>query len=264
MFKRGLLLLIVVTAFITSDAQVKKKIGKGRRNKSQSQFELGANDLEVEWEAGYETINSQLSNAVYPNVVVHYGISDRFEVNTEMSIVTAIDKSVSPQQNTTGIEPVLIGANYQLIRDTGYIPSVIIATQLAIPFLATKNFYADHLAPVVQVNIQESIHDKFTFGLNNGIMWDGFSPTPQFIYDASASYTLTKKWMFTTECFGFIGDEPPQNNLDASMAYVLNDYVQFGFTGGFGISSAAHKSYFAVNGTWGLNTARKKHLHNSS
>ena len=259
MFKRGLLLLIVVAAFITSDAQVKKKIGRGRRNKSQSQFELGAKDLEVEWETGYETINSQLSNAVYPNMVVHYGISNRLEVNTEMSIVTAIDKSVSPQQNTTGIEPVLVGANYQLIHDTGYIPSVIIATQLGIPFLATKNFYADHLAPVVQVNIQESIHDKFILGLNNGIMWDGFSPTPQFIYDASTSYMLTKKWMLTTECFGFIGDEPPQNNLDGSVAYVINDYVQFGFTGGVGISSAAHKSYFAVNGTWGLNTARKKH-----
>ena len=71
---------------------------------------------------------------MYPNVVVHYGISNRLEVNTEMSIVTAIDKSVSPQQNTTGIEPVLIGSNYQLVHDTGYIPSVIIATQLGIPF----------------------------------------------------------------------------------------------------------------------------------
>jgi len=87
MFKRGLLLLIVVAAFITSDAQVKKKIGRGRRNKSQSQFELGAKDLEVEWETGYETINSQLSNAVYPNMVVHYGISNRLEVNTEMSML---------------------------------------------------------------------------------------------------------------------------------------------------------------------------------
>ena len=51
-------MLIVVAAFITSDAQVKKKIGKGRRNKSQSQFELGKNDLDVEWQAGYKTINS--------------------------------------------------------------------------------------------------------------------------------------------------------------------------------------------------------------
>ena len=258
MFKRLILLLILVVVFTGAHAQVKKKINKGRRNKSQSQFELNANDLEVEWETGYETINTQLSNVVYPNIVAHYGISNRLEVNTEMSVVTAIDKSVSPQKNTTGIEPVLIGANYQLIEDTGYIPSVIIATQLAIPFFATKNFSAQHLAPVVQANVQESINDKLILGLNGGVMWDGFSPTPQFIYDVSASHTLIKKWMFTAECFGFIGHDPPQNNFDVSIAYIINDYVQFGCTGGFGISSAAHKSYFAINGTWGFNTARKK------
>ena len=260
MFKKLLLLLIALAVFITSEAQVKKKIHNGRRNKSQSQFELDANDFEVEWETGYETINKELSNAVYPNLVLHYGLSNRLEVNTEMSVTTAIDKSFTPQKNTTGIEPVLIGANYQIVEDTGNIPSVIISTQLAIPFLATKNFHADHLAPTVQVSVQEPVHDKLVFGLTNGIMWDGFSPTPQFIYNANTSYTLIKKWMFTVECFGFIDKEPPQNNLDASVAYIINDYTQFGFTGGLGISSAAHKSYFAVNGTWGLNTARKKHL----
>lgn len=63
--------------------------------------------------------------------------------------------------------------------------------------------------------------------------------------------------MFAGECFGFINHEPPQNNLDASLAYLVNDYTQFGFTAGFGISSLAHKNYFAINGTWGLNTAKK-------
>jgi hypothetical protein len=260
MFKKLLLLLLPAAVFMnTTHAQVKKKITKGRRNQSQSQFELNEGDLEIEWETGYETINSQLSNAVYPNAVVHYGISNRFEVNTEMSVVTAIDKSVSPQKNTSGIEPVLIGANYQIIEDTGYIPSVIIATQLGIPFLATKNFTADHLAPLVQVNIQESIHDKFIISLNNGITWDGFSPKPQFIYDESIAYTLMKKWQFTGEFSGFVSNQPVQNNLDGSIAYVLNDYTQFGITAGFGISPAAHKSYFAINGTWGLNTKRRKH-----
>lgn len=255
---KKLLILILVAAFMHCDAQVKKKIGRGRRNKSQSQFELNKNDFEAEWETGYETVNPSLSNIIYPNLVLHYGLGDRLEINTEMSFVTAIDQSVTPTKNATGIEPVLIGANYQLVEDTGYIPSIIIATQLALPFLATKNFRADHFAPITQLSIQQSLHDKFQLGLTSGIMWDGFSTTPQFIYNMNTSYTLVKKWMFTVECFGFIDKDPPQNNLDASIAYIINDYTQFGFTGGFGISSAAHKSYIAVNGTWGLNTKRHK------
>jgi len=178
-----------------------------------------------------------------------------------MSLISTQDKSYSPQKNTAGIEPVLIGANYQLLRDTYNSPSVIIFAQCAIPFLATKDFTINHLAPVVQIDFQEAVHKKWIFGLSNGLQWDGFSTSPSFIYNANTSYSFTKKWTVTVECFGFIGNNLPQNNLDASVDYVINDLVQFGITAGAGISSAAPKNYFAVNGTWGFNSSGKKLKH---
>lgn len=256
--KKAVLFLLAICTVVCAEAQVKKKIKKGRRNKSESQVALGKNDFLAEWETGHETINPGLSTTVYPNLVLHYALSDRTEINTEMNLVTAKIKTAVAQKNTTGIEPVSVGANYLLVRDTEKSPSVMLSAQLAFPFLATKSFTADHLAPSMQVNAQQALlHQQAAIGLSSGLFWDGFSTTPSFIYNANFSYTFIKKWMITTECFGFINQEPPQNNLDASLAYIINDYVQFGFTAGMGISAAAHKNYFAINGTWGLNTAKK-------
>lgn len=253
----ALFLLLLLTAS-QAGAQVKKKIRKSRRTKSESQFALAKNDFVAEWEIGHEVLNPQLSTTVYPNVVVHYGLSDRTEINTEINLVTAKDKSVSPSKIETGIEPVAFGVNYLLLRDTEKKPSVMLSAQLGIPFLVTKNYSADHLAPTLQINVQQPVRRKTVIGLSAGLFWDGFSAQPSFTYNAEASYTLIKKWVVTGECFGFVNHEPPQNNLDASLTYAMKDFVEFGFTAGMGISAAAHKNYFAINGTWGLNTAKKK------
>lgn len=259
--RNAIIFLSVFCLTISAQAQVKKHIKKGRRYKSESQFALNKNDFQAEWEFGREAADSQLTTITYPNLELHYALSDRFEVNTEISLVTTAENSYSLQKNTTGIEPVLIGANYQVLRDTRNTPSVIVSTQLAIPFLATKTYAIDHLAPIVQVDIQEAVRDKWIFGLSGGLLWDGFSTSPSFIYNASTSYSFTKKWMITAECFGFINHDLPQNNLDASLAYVINDLVQFGVTAGAGITSTAPQNYFAINGTWGLNTTRKRQAH---
>ncbi|MDI3320903.1 transporter [Pinibacter soli] len=254
-----LLLLIVLT--ISCEAQVVKRIKKGRRFKSESQFALDKNDFQAEWEIGRETIDSQLTTIIYPNLILHYALSDRLEVNTEMSLITAKNKSYSSKQNTTGIEPVLVGANYQVLRDNDNSPSVIVSAQLAIPFLSTKEFTINYFSPVLQISLQEALYEKWIFGLSGGLLWDGYSTSPNFTYNASTSYYYKKRWMVTAECFGFINDDMVQNNLDASLAYTINDLVQFGITAGTGISHFAPKNYFAVNGTWGFNTSKKSHGH---
>lgn len=242
---------------ISAESQIKKQHKTGRRYKSESQFALNKNVFQIEWEFGRETNESQLTTLIYPDLNLHYALSDRFEVNTEMNLITTTDKSYSPQKNTTGIEPLLIGANYQILRDNDNSPSIIIAGQLAIPFLSSNAFTIKYFAPVVQINIQEAVHEKWQFGLSGGMLWDGFSQSPIFTYNANSSYTFNEKWMVTAESFGFISHNLPQNNLDLSLAYVINHLIQFGMSGGIGISSSAPKNYFAINGTWGFNTSKK-------
>lgn len=256
---KTLITILAISSCFCATAQVKKKIKKSRRNKSESRFALAKNDALAEWETGYETFDAGLATAVYPNIVLHYGISNRVEVNTEMSLVTAIDKSVTPQKNTTGIEPVMAGFNYLLRKEGNKDPAIIAAVQIAIPFLASANFTANHFAPVLQLDVQQPITKKLTTGFTPGLFWDGFTTAPSYTYSFNVNYQPVKKWVLSTELFGFINHELPQHSIDAEVDYNINKQWQLGVTSGVGISAAAHKSYFAFNGSYGFNTARKKH-----
>src|SRR5258708_5922801 len=98
MFKQILLMVIAIAACTCSMGQVKKKIKRGRRNKSESQFMLDENYLQAEWELGHETITPGLNTTVYPNLVMRYGISKQLEINTEINFLSAHDQS-APQKN---------------------------------------------------------------------------------------------------------------------------------------------------------------------
>lgn len=253
--KKVILFGFVLSFSVSVQAQLKQKIKKGRRNKSEAQYTLDKNQLQFDWETGHETINSNISTTIYPNLAVRYGVSRRLELNTELSFLTATDNTII-KQTTTGFEPIIPGMNYLLFDETVNAPAVIISTQVALPFLASKNFVASHIAPTLQVNFQKSIQ-KWAFGLSTGSFWDGFNPKPSFIYNASLGYNLSEQWIVFSELFGFVNSGLPQHNLDINLVYQKNKNFQLGCTGGFGLSSAAHKSYFALNGSWAFSLKRK-------
>jgi hypothetical protein len=242
---------------LAAQAQVKKKIKKGRRNKSESQFMLDKNYLEFDWEVGHENITDDLSTTVYPNLAIRYGISKSLEVNAEINFITAKDKTVQPS-TTSGIEPVMFGVNYLLFPESQSLPAVILSAQFAFPFMASKNFRANYLAPLLQANIQKPVSKKLILGFSGGAFWDGFITSATLLYNANASYAFSKKWMLLSEWFGFINGGPPQHNTDLSLTYTFTKNVQLGLTAGTGISTTAHKNYFAINGVWGCSIKRKR------
>jgi len=95
-------------------------------------------------------------------------------------------------------------------------------------------------------------------GISSGVFWDGFSKNPSFVYNASYTYNFVHHWILDGEFFGFINQNAPLRNAALSLAYAVKKQLQFGFTVGVGLSSAAYKSYIAINGIWGFNTARNK------
>ena len=240
------------------DAQVKRSIKKGNRNKAESQFMLDKGYFQAEWELGYEKVTSNLSTLVYPNLVLRYGITDKLEINTELNLLSAFDHSVSPHIKTMGIEPVAIGVSYELLQESTKRPSIILSSQIAFPHFASKSFTATYVAPMFLINVQQPVKVHNIFGLSSGVFWDGFSKNPSFVYNASYTYNFVHHWILDAEFFGFINQNAPLRNAAISLAYAVKKQLQFGFTAGVGLSSAAYKSYIAINGIWGFNTARNK------
>ncbi|MBX9784989.1 MAG: transporter [Chitinophagaceae bacterium] len=197
-----------------------------------------------------------MSATVYPNLAIRYGISKRLEINTELSFLSATGKT-SFKQTATGFEPVMPGINYLLLDETANAPAIILTAQAALPFLASKNFTASYLAPTLQANFQKTIK-KWGLGISAGAFWDGFNPKASFIYNATVAYNCTDKWVVSSELFGFINSGTPQHNMDINLAYQKSKYFQLRCTGGIGLSSAAHKSYFAINGSRAFSLKRKQ------
>jgi hypothetical protein len=57
------------------------------------------------------------------------------------------------------------------------------------------------------------------------------------------------------EAFGFIlKNELPQHNLDGGIAYYLTNDLKVDVSGGFGISEASPKNYFALGISFRINT----------
>jgi hypothetical protein len=259
MFRKILLLTIALLVAGHTFSQIKKKIKKSRRNKSQSQYTLDKNEFQYEWEAGYETFNKTLQTATYPNMVFHYGISKRMEVNSEATLLTAIDKTQAVRKNTSGIEPIGFGMNYLLVKESPLHPAVIGSLQLAIPFLATRNFVASHLAPIMQLNIRQPFSKKLTIGIAPGFFWDGFSTNPSYLYNLDTDYNPSDNWQISPEIFGFISNNSaPQHNIDLEVDHKFSDKIQFGIIIGKGLSPAAHKSYFAITGVYDLHPHHNK------
>jgi hypothetical protein len=258
MLRKIILLTICLAAVLCTDAQVKRKIKKGRRNKSQSDFALDQGDVEVDWEFGYETVTPDIHTFVYPNLALRYGITDRLEVNTEFSLLSAWDRSVSPKSHISGLEPASFGINYQIMDEGPKRPSLIFSAQLAIPYFASAHFTADRYAPMLELIANMPVHKDHVFGTSAGLFWDGFSSHPSFIYNGNYTYHLDKKWDIGAELFGFVNNGPDQHNADLSLTYNLTKDISFGATGGIGLTSTSHRSYIAVSGVWGMNTLKKK------
>ena len=254
-------LLILVTVLFCmlgpATAQVKNRIKKGHRNKSESQFALERGILEFDWEAGNENNNSQLGTAIYPNLALRYGITERLELNTEISLVTAYSKSIRPKVKNTGIEPVSVGFNYLILKDSGRRPAIIFSTQVAIPWMSGAAFSAKYYAPTIELVAQQQISTKNVLGISGGLFWDGFSSAADLVYNLNDTYQFTSKWSATVELFGYLGRNSPLNYADAGIIYTINKKLQFGCLAGFGLSSAAYTNYFAINGTWGINLRRR-------
>jgi hypothetical protein len=257
MLRKSLLLIACLAAVLCSDAQVKRKIKKGRRNKSQSDFTLDRGDIEVDWEFGYETVTPDIHTFVYPNLSLRYGITDKWEVNTEFSLLSAWDRSVAPQSHISGLEPVSFGVNYQVLEEGPRRPSLILSAQLAIPYFATSHFTADRYAPMLELVANMPVRKDHVIGISAGLFWDGFSAHPSFIYNANYTYHLNGKWDIGGEIFGFVNNGPDQHYVDLSATYNLTKSMAFGVTVGTGLTPTSHKSYFSVSGVWGFNTHGK-------
>lgn len=215
--------------------------------------------MELDWEFGNETISDSLSVFSYPNLVTRYGLTERIELNLEITPITTTLKLPSKTSYISGFEPVMSGVRYAAVYETKYAPEIALSLQVAPPWMATKNYTADLWASLILCTLQKDLNSKITLALSGGIYYDGFSKKPNWLYNISPEYNISKEVSIGAEIFGFASDgNLPLNNADLIFGWQVNKLVMLGVTAGIGTSTAAHQSYFAVNGAFTFNAKNGK------
>ena len=210
-------------------------------------------------EIGFNKENTYLENynLVYPTALLKYGLN-KAELRVETVFLSAFEQRLPEPKWTTGLLPVEIGFKALIIEEKKIAPRISFIGHLGLPMVASSSFRIDHPAPSFRFTIQKTFSSRVGISANVGAAWDGIQSTPLWLYTLSPGFNVGKKWYMYAEVFGFIlKNELPQHNLDGGIAYYITNDLKLDISGGFGISQASPKNYFAIGISFRVNTQSK-------
>jgi len=195
------------------------------------------------------TLQDDGSNAqslILPSTNWKFGINN----NLEIIMVTDVAFNKTSDENFNGLQPLKFGLKVKLWKGRGILPDAAVSMQFAIPKLASKDWQAKHLAPNLRLLLKNKLTEKLNLGFNAGTIWDGDTTNPQFFYNVSPKYKLSKKLECFIEAYGYLrGTWAAENWADGGLTYLITNDVQAELSAGYELSSAqgAHR-YFGLAG----------------
>ncbi|MEO6489870.1 MAG: transporter [Ferruginibacter sp.] len=190
--------------------------------------------VQVETGFVYEDLGSKSSSTLMPTILLKYGVTDRFELR----VITEVERVKQDSKQNTGINPVKIGFKTKLLEEKNILPAISFLGHLSLPKIASKDNTADFYAPSFRFSFQHTLSSKVSLGYNIGAEWDGFTPTPYFLYTISTAYSVTEKFGAFVELYGFVPqDEISDHHADAGFTYLLSNNLAIDISGGINLSN---------------------------
>ncbi len=253
MRKSGMLSSALLLASLTFGQE---KIDTDRPDQTESAAIVPFHYFQGEFGFNKENLFEKNYDLIHPTALLKYGMK-KFEFRLEATCKTSYEHFIPDPKKTTGFEPVELGFKAALWEEKKLLPKTSLIVHLGIPALSSGSFKPDHLVPSFRFTLQNSISETIGLGYNLGAEWDGFAPSPAWLYTFSPGFNFGKKWYAYIESFGFIRkNEAPQHSLDGGFAYYFSNDLKVDMSGGFGISKAAPKNYMALGFSFRVKTKR--------
>lgn len=247
--------LLLTTSCI--QAQV-EKIDPERPDQSESPDLVKKNIFQAEFGFNKENNSGGSYDLLHPTTLFKYGLK-KIELRMEIVSRSSYEDIISNSKWENGFDPVTIGFKMNLFNEKFILPKTSLITSFAIPAFSSKAFHTDHIAPSIKLVMLNTLSDHADLSYNLGAEWDGFSTSPDWLYSISQGFGLSENWNIYIEVFGSIHEkEQPQHNIDAGIGYCLSNDTKIDISGGFGISGAAPKNYFAVGFSFRVDTKHGK------
>jgi Putative MetA-pathway of phenol degradation len=219
-------------------AQEKGRMETDRPDQTESPFLTKIGYLQGELGFNYERTNGQ-TQWIHPTALWKFGINRRFEFR----VITELQTT----QQQTGLLPLQLGGKLSLVEEKGLRPKTSLIAHLAIPQIGHPAFRIPKWAPNFRFTFQNSLSENAAIGYNLGAVWDGISPTPDWIYTFAPGLNVGEKGYAYVELYGSIRSHTsPQHSLAGGVAYYVSDNFKIDLSASYGLTEAATGHYIAI------------------
>ncbi|MEI6947274.1 transporter [Paraflavisolibacter sp. H34] len=181
----------------------------------------------------------------HPEAVLKFGLSDRWELRTELTSETWRDKVA--KEYHYGLKPVEVGFKAKLAEEKGMRPATSLYTLVGLPALASRDHRVSHVFPTVRLLFKNQLTGKLELDYNIGPEWDGEQAQPQWLYSVDPEWKIGEKWEAFLEVFGYLQKgKAPQHHLDGGLAYFPSNDLKIDLFGGKGISAEAPDYFISL------------------
>lgn len=228
---------------IAGNAQNLPSIQTDRPDQTECPFIVPTNYFQFENGFLYQKTNDVSKEILAPTVLVKFGINDHFELRLISEYLLNRDS----ENNTSGINPLLIGFKSRLFEEKGVFPTTSFIGHLSNPKLASENNKSQFYAPEFRFTMQHTLGEKQSLSYNLGTEWNGETAEPTFIYTLTTGYLISENVSGYVEFYGFVPQlEKPDHRFDGGICYLLNPNHQLDFSAGFGLSKTSPKYFISL------------------
>lgn len=224
--------------------------GSGVVGKGILQFQAGVQYNQTDFET--IELSTETSN-ISENLVVRFGLSERWEVSTVLSYSSAETRlgSTGEIKQRTGFSNSLLRARFILAKN--------LAIQAAVSMPLYQNDYkTDYAASQFRIMYTTRFTDYFSLVTNLGFRWDGFERSPDGFYALKLITNLSKNFILITESFGSFDRSAFRDTYNAGIGYFLNNDLLIDVSGGFNKYAAQQGYFFTAGASYRMITPFRK------
>ncbi len=236
------LAFFLVLISLNSFAQKVEPIQADRPDQTETPSLVPKGMFQLEAGFTYQKNKPNSTSLALPTALWKYGVNENFELRLITEL--AVDKDFD--QQTSGINPILIGCKIKIAEEKGIFPKTSIIGHMSIPNAASTTYKTEFYAPEFRFVMQHTLSDRFSLSYNLGSEWDGVSPEPTFIYTLTTGCAITEKLGSYIELFGFAPQNQTSNHsFDGGITYLITNDFMLDLSSGVGLTELAPDYYCA-------------------
>lgn len=203
--------------------------------KGHLQFETGAFLLTSNTSLFGQDFKEQLW--VFNNTLFRFGLSDKIELRLVQDLSQfRLKINNGPFTSDFQAQPTLIGAKFQLLRDSNQLPDLSLVTQVGGSLLDNRDFA---FQSSLLLAADQAINDEWAVSGNVGLNLTNDWSTTAFVYTAMLTRAINTQLTAFFEYYVSLNEANFNNHaLDFGLIYLVNDFLQIDAYGGFGLTES--------------------------